>query len=82
MSFTISPDILFTTRMPKQEMAMELAVIMYHRGRLPLTPGGRVRRDGSRSVPAPALESRYLVEAGGRRWRALRFLMSSWHRPG
>jgi predicted HTH domain antitoxin len=38
MSFTISPDILFTTRMPKQEMAMELAVIMYHRGRLPLTP--------------------------------------------
>lgn len=36
MSFTISKDILFTTRMPKQEMSMELAVIMYHRGSLPL----------------------------------------------
>jgi predicted HTH domain antitoxin len=37
MSFTISDHILFTTRMPKQEMAMELAVVMYHRGRLPLS---------------------------------------------
>lgn len=37
MSFTISKDILFTTRMPKQEMAMELAVIMYYRGNLPLS---------------------------------------------
>lgn len=36
MSFTISEDLLLTTRMSKQEMAMELAVIMYHRGRLSL----------------------------------------------
>jgi predicted HTH domain antitoxin len=36
MSFTISDQLLFATRMSKQEMAMELAVIMYHRGNLPL----------------------------------------------
>jgi predicted HTH domain antitoxin len=37
MSFTISQDLLFATSMSKQEMAMELAVIMYHRGSLPLS---------------------------------------------
>lgn len=36
MSFTISEKLLFSTRMSKQEMAMELAVIMYDRGSLPL----------------------------------------------
>jgi predicted HTH domain antitoxin len=36
MSFTISDRLLYATRMSKQEMAMELAVIMYHRGSLPL----------------------------------------------
>jgi predicted HTH domain antitoxin len=37
MSFTVGDDILFATCMSKQETAMELAVIMYQRGRLPLT---------------------------------------------
>lgn len=37
MSFTVGDDILFATCMSKQETAMELAVIMCHRGRLPLT---------------------------------------------
>ena len=37
MSFAVTEDLLFATRMSKQEMAMELAVIMCHRGRLPLS---------------------------------------------
>jgi predicted HTH domain antitoxin len=36
MSFTVTGDLLFATCMSKQEMAMELAVIMCHRGSLPL----------------------------------------------
>jgi predicted HTH domain antitoxin len=36
MSFTVTEDLLFAARMSKQEMAMELAVIMCHRGNLPV----------------------------------------------
>jgi hypothetical protein len=32
MSFTISDEVLFATRMTEQEMAMEVAVILYDRG--------------------------------------------------
>jgi predicted HTH domain antitoxin len=34
MSFTISDEVLFATRMTEQEMAMEVAVILYSRGNL------------------------------------------------
>lgn len=44
MSFTISDDVLFATRMSEREMAMEIAVILYHRGNLPISRAAEVAR--------------------------------------
>jgi predicted HTH domain antitoxin len=44
MSFTISDEVLFATRMTEQEMAMEVAVILYHRGNLPISRAAEFAR--------------------------------------
>jgi len=44
MSFTISDNVLFATRMTEQEMAMEVAVILYNRGNLPISRAAEVAR--------------------------------------
>jgi hypothetical protein len=80
VSFTIPEDVLATV-MSKQEMAMELAVIMYHRGRLSLARGRSVCGDGSGAVPVPAPQSWNEPEAGADGWRAFRFLMSCLRPP-
>ena len=44
MSFTISDEVLFATRMTEQEMAMEIAVILYDRGNLPISTAAEFAR--------------------------------------
>jgi predicted HTH domain antitoxin len=44
MSFTISDEVLFATRMTEQEMAMEVAVILYNRGNLPISRAAEFAR--------------------------------------
>jgi predicted HTH domain antitoxin len=44
MSFTISDEVLFATRMTEQEMAMEVAVILYDRGNLPISRAAEFAR--------------------------------------
>lgn len=46
MTITIPDDILFATRMTMQEMAMEVAVILYQRGGVPLESAAEVARMG------------------------------------
>lgn len=47
MSFTISDEVLFATRMTEQEMAMEVAVILHHRGNLPISRAAEFVRMGA-----------------------------------
>jgi predicted HTH domain antitoxin len=46
MTITIPDKILFAARMTEQEMAVELAVIMYYRGGMPLEAAADVARMG------------------------------------
>lgn len=46
MTITIPDDILFATRMTMQEMAVEVAVILYQRGGVPLESAAEVARMG------------------------------------
>lgn len=46
MSFTISDEVLFATRMTEQEMAVEVAVILYDRGNLPISRAAEFARMG------------------------------------
>lgn len=48
MSFTISDDVLFAARMSEAEMAMEVAVILYRDGNLPLSRAAEFARMGER----------------------------------
>jgi predicted HTH domain antitoxin len=46
MTITIPDDVLFATRMTMQEMAVEVAVILYQRGGVPLESAAGVARMG------------------------------------
>lgn len=48
MTITIPDEVLFAARMTEQEMAAELAVIMYHKGGMPLEAAAEVARMGRR----------------------------------
>ena len=43
-TITIPDEVLFAARMTEQEMAVEVAVILYHRGGLPLGNAAEVAR--------------------------------------
>ncbi|HEX6372595.1 MAG TPA: UPF0175 family protein [Longimicrobium sp.] len=48
MTITIPDEVLFAARMTEPEMATELAVIMYHKGGMPLQAAAEVARMGRR----------------------------------
>jgi predicted HTH domain antitoxin len=48
MTITIPDEILFAARMTEQEMAVEVGVIMYERGGMPLENAAQVARMGRR----------------------------------
>jgi predicted HTH domain antitoxin len=48
MTITIPEDILFATRLTTQEMAVEVAVILYERGGVPLESAAEVAQMGGR----------------------------------
>lgn len=48
MTITIPDEILFAARMTEQEMAIELAIVMYQHGATPLEDAAEVARMGRR----------------------------------
>ena len=44
MTITIPDEVLFATRMTMEEMAVEVAVILYDRGKMPLESAAEVAR--------------------------------------
>ncbi|CAA9316695.1 MAG: hypothetical protein AVDCRST_MAG89-1439 [uncultured Gemmatimonadetes bacterium] len=46
MAFTISDKLLLATNLTEQEMAAEIATILYHRGQLPVAAAAEVARMG------------------------------------
>jgi predicted HTH domain antitoxin len=48
MTITIPDEVLFAARMTEQEMALEVAVIMYQHGGVPLKDAAEVARMGRR----------------------------------
>ena len=46
MAFTISDNLLIATNLTEQEMATEIAAILYHRGQLPVGAAAEVARMG------------------------------------
>jgi predicted HTH domain antitoxin len=48
MTITIPDDVLFAARMTEQEMAVEVAVILYHRGGMALESAAEVAGMGRR----------------------------------
>lgn len=48
MTITIPDEVLFAARMTEQEMAIELAIVMYRHGATPLEGAAEVARMGCR----------------------------------
>jgi hypothetical protein len=61
MAFTISDKLLLATHLTEQEMAAEIATILYHRGRLPVAAAAEVARMGR-------LQFQHLLAAVTSRW--------------